>query len=62
MILPSTTISAARLQLAEELGLEPGELEYGGVQKGLGYRLVLFTIRRPGHFLDKSTRSARVDL
>ena len=52
----------ARLHLAGELGVAPGELEYIGPQEGLGYVLLMFTVDRPGDRLHRTTRSVRVDL
>ena len=47
-------------RLVEELNLDPDELEYGGLQEGFSYRLVLFTVDRPGHPLHRTTRSVKV--
>lgn len=59
---PETIIShCARLHLAAKMGLEPDELEYIGVQKGLGYDLLLFNVDRPGPG-NGTTRSVRVNL
>jgi hypothetical protein len=60
---PETFLShCARLHLAGELGVQADELEYCGVQEGLGYFLVMFTVDLPGSDLHRSTRSVRVDL
>ena len=42
------------------LGVAPDELEYGGLQEGLSYRLVLFSVDKPGHPLHRTTRSVKV--
>ena len=58
---PETLLShCARLHLAEDLGVDHDELEYTGIQEGLSYRLVLFTVDRPGHPLHRTTRSVKV--
>lgn len=59
---PETFLSfCTRLHLAQELGVAPDELEYIGVQKGLGYDLILFNVNRPGPGYGM-TMSVRVDL
>ena len=60
--LSSTTIAQARDQLAKELGLEPGELRFDGPMYGPDYKLLLFTVEKPGNWLHHSTRSVRVPL
>ena len=58
---PETLLShCARRHLAEELDVAPDELEYGGMQEGLSYRLVLFSVDKPGHPLHRTTRSVKV--
>jgi hypothetical protein len=59
---PQETILSrcARRHLAAELGIEPDELEYIGVQKGIDYDLILFNVDRPGPG-NGTTRSVRVD-
>lgn len=63
MSLPETIISHyARLHLAKELDVKPGDLDYIGPQEGRGYILIMFTVMKPGAFLHGTTRSVRVDL
>jgi hypothetical protein len=57
----STTISQARLRLAKELNLEPGELRLCGNMYGPDYRLILFTVEKPGSALNRTTRSVKVN-
>ena len=60
---PETFLShCARHHLAEELGVAPDEMEYCGVQEGLGYFLIMFTVDKPGDDLHRTTRFVRVDL
>ena len=61
MTLPPATISQARERLAQELSLEPAELEYIGIQEGLRFNLALFNVKKPGPG-NHTTRSVRVDL
>jgi hypothetical protein len=59
--LTEATITAAQLTLAMELGIEPEELQYIGVQWCTGgLKLALFNILKPGHQLHRSTRSVRI--
>jgi hypothetical protein len=60
---PETFLSfCCRLELAHELQLEPGELDYIGEQEGLGCRLFMFTVDKPGDRLHRSTRSVRMEV
>ena len=57
---PKTIISRCRLQLAKELAVEPEELRLCGNMYGPDYRLILFTVEKPGSPLNHSTRSVKV--
>ena len=57
----ASQIETAAIRLARELGVNPFDLEYLGVQKGLSYDLLLFNINKPGPG-NGTTRSIRVDL
>lgn len=58
--LPETILSyCARLHLAQELAIEPTDLDYIGMMSALGYLLVLFNVTAEVP-LKHSTRSMKV--